>query len=84
MSLLRRNHDFGALFFAQAASLMGDSFATVALLGLVLDATGSPLAATGIFVSGSLPALLLRPLAGPLADRFDRQRLMCSSLQCRW
>lgn len=76
MSLLRRNRDFRAVLVAQVISYAGDWFATVALLGLVLDLTHSDLAATLVFVSQTLPSFLMTPLAGPAADRFDRRRLM--------
>lgn len=76
IELLRRNGDFRALFFAQIVSFSGDWFATVAMLGLVIDRTGSDLAATSVFVVQSLPAFLLSPLAGPAADRFDRRTLL--------
>src|SRR4051812_8986417 len=76
ISLLRRNRDFRCVFVAQVVSYMGDWFASVAMLGLVLDATGSDLAATMVFVSQTLPSFLMTPLAGPAADRFDRRRLM--------
>jgi predicted MFS family arabinose efflux permease len=76
VSLLRRNPDFTRLYVAQLASFAGDWFATVALLGLALEATGSSgLAAlvlalqTGGFAAAS-------PLAGILADRIDRRRLL--------
>jgi MFS family permease len=76
ISLLRRNRDFRALFFAQIISFAGDWFATVAMLGLVHDRTGSEAAASAVFVVQTLPAFLLTPLAGPAADRFDRRTLM--------
>ncbi len=76
ISLLRRNGDFRALFFAQIVSFAGDWFATVAMLGLVIDRTGSDIAAAAVFVVQTLPAFLLSPLAGPAADRFDRRTLM--------
>ena len=41
VSLLRRNPDFTRLYVAQLASFAGDWFATVALLGLALEVTGS-------------------------------------------
>ena len=75
-SLLRRNGDFRSLFFAQIVSFAGDWFATVAMLGLVIDRTGSEAAASAVFVVQTLPAFLLTPLAGPAADRFDRRTLM--------
>src|SRR3954464_5818123 len=61
---------------AQVVSYMGDWFASVAMLGLVLDLTHSDLAATLVFVAQTLPSFLMTPLAGPAADHFDRRRLM--------
>ena len=76
IGLLRRNGDFRAVFLAQIVSFCGDWFATVAMLGLVIDRTGSDVAASAVFVVQTLPAFLLSPLAGPAADRFDRRTLM--------
>jgi MFS family permease len=76
LDLLRRNPDFRKLFAAQVVSFTGDWFANVALIGLLLDLTGSDLAAGGVFVASTLPNVLFTPLAGPAADRFDRRRLM--------
>jgi MFS family permease len=78
IGLLRRTGDFRAVFLAQIVSFAGDWFATVAMLGLVIDRTGSNVAATAVFVVQTLPAFLLSPLAGPAADRFDRRTLMVS------
>ena len=76
ISLLRRNRDFRALFVAQIVSFAGDWFATVAMLGLVIDRTGSEAATSAVFVVQTLPAFLLTPLAGPAVDRYDRRTLM--------
>ncbi len=76
ISLLRRNGDFRALFLAQIVSFCGDWFATVAMLGLVIDRTDSDFATAAVFVVQMLPAFLLSPIAGPAADRFDRRKLM--------
>jgi MFS family permease len=73
---LRGNRDFRAVFLAQLVSYAGDWFATVALIGLMLQLTHSAVAATGVFVSQMLPGFFATPLAGPAADRFDRRRLM--------
>ena len=82
-SLLRRNRDYRTLLVAQIISFAGDWFATVAFAGLVLDRTDSDLLATLVFVVSALPAFLVTPLSGPVADRFDRRRIMvvCSMLQ---
>ena len=75
--LLRTNPDFRALFAAQVVSLGGDWFATVALLGSVGELSSSPSLAKGlVFVAQSLPAFVVTPLAGPVADRYDRRRVM--------
>lgn len=75
--LLRTNRDFRALFCAQVVSLGGDWFATVALLGIVGELSSKPGLAKGlIFVAQSLPAFVVTPLAGPIADRYDRRKVM--------
>jgi MFS family permease len=76
LELLRRNRDFRVVFFAQVISFMGDWFATVALVGLVIDLTGSDLAASLVLVAQTLPAVPLTPLTGAAADRIDRRTLM--------
>jgi MFS family permease len=78
ISLLRRNGDFRAVFLAQIVSFCGDWFATVAMLGLVHDRTGSGVATSAVFVVQMLPAFALSPFAGPAADRFDRRTLMAT------
>lgn len=76
IALLRRNRDLRALFLAQVISFAGDWFAFVALVGLVLDLTGSDLAGSQVFVATILPTFLASSLVGPAVDRFDRRRLM--------
>jgi MFS family permease len=74
--VLRRNRDFRLLYLAQLVSYLGDWFATVALIGLILDRTDSELLASSVFVVQVLPGLLATPLAGPAADGADRRRLV--------
>lgn len=76
LDLLRRNRDFRTLFIAQIISYAGDWFATVAVLGLVRERSDSDLLATLVFVSQTLPAFFLSPVAGPVADRFDRKTVL--------
>ena len=75
-ALLRRNSAFRRLYVAQLISFAGDWFATVALLGLVLEMTGSAAAASLVIVLQTGGFALSSPIAGVLADRFDRRRLM--------
>jgi MFS family permease len=76
VSLLGRNRDFRNLYMAQLISFGGDWFLLVALYGLVLDLTNSPVMASLILVSELVPFFLVSPVAGHLADRLNRQRLM--------
>jgi MFS family permease len=76
LSLLRRNPDFARLYGAQLSSFAGDWFATVALLGLALEMTGSSAIASLVLVLQTGGFAAASPLAGMLADRLDRRRLM--------
>lgn len=55
---------------------MGDWFTFVALAGLVEDRTQSAFLVSLVLVSMTLPGLLLSPVAGSFADRFDRRRIL--------
>ncbi|HXT92330.1 MAG TPA: dTMP kinase [Trebonia sp.] len=72
---------FRALWIALSLSSLGDWLSILALLWLAPSVTnGSNLAKTaatgGVWVVTLLPALLLGPIAGALADRFDRRVTM--------
>jgi MFS family permease len=77
--LLRGNPDFSRLFVAQLISFAGDWFATVAILGLALELTGSPVVASLALVIQTGAFALASPFAGVLADRLDRRRLMVAA-----
>jgi dTMP kinase len=72
---------FRALWIALSLSSLGDWLSILALLWLAPSVThGSNLAKTtaisGVWVVTLLPALLLGPVAGALADRLDRRMTM--------
>src|SRR3954451_3604265 len=75
-ALLRRNPAFRRLYAAQLVSFAGDWFATVALLGLALDLSGSAAIASLVIVLQTGGFALVAPLGGALADRVDRKRLL--------
>src|SRR5437762_3316972 len=79
LTLLRHNPAFTRLFSAQLISFAGDWFATVALLGLALELTGSPAVASLLLVVQTGAFALASPIAGVLADRYDRRRLMVTA-----
>jgi len=76
IGLLRRNPDFARVYAAQLISFAGDWFATVALLGLALELSGSAAVTSLVLVLQTGPFFLVAPFAGSLADRFDRRALM--------
>jgi MFS family permease len=79
VTLLRRNPAFARLYLAQLTSFAGDWFATVALLGLALELTGSSTIASLVLVLQTGGFAAAAPLAGILADRFDRRRLLVAA-----
>lgn len=83
LGLLRRNGAFRSLYTAQLISFAGDWFGTVALLGLALELTGSTGVASLVLVLQTGPFFIVSPLAGILADRLDRRRLLVASNAAR-
>jgi MFS family permease len=74
--LLVRNRDFRRLFLASVVSLAGDWFSFVAVASLVTELTGRPGAPAFVFAATVLPVFVASPVAGALADRFDRRRIL--------
>ena len=77
--LLRTNRDFRMLWLGQVVSQLGDWFDTIALFTLVLRLTGSGRAVGLVLVARFLPSVVLGPLSGVLADRFNRRHIMIAS-----
>ncbi len=78
-ALLRDNRDFRLLWFGQVVSQLGDWFNTIALFTLVQRLTGSGGAVSLVLVTRFLPSVVLGPLSGVLADRFNRRHIMIAS-----
>ncbi len=76
LELVRTNRDFRRLWFGAIASDLGDWFSTIAVYRLIENLTGSPFALGLIFVAKMLPFALASPVAGLVADRVSRKRLM--------
>ena len=76
LSLLRRNRDFRALFFASVISLGGDWFLWVAINSLIYEATHKALYVGLAILAQEFAFFLASPVGGVLADRVDRRKLM--------
>jgi predicted MFS family arabinose efflux permease len=74
--VLRDNRELRLLFVAQNLSFIGDWFTFVALAGLVQDITGSKFLVSLLLVAFSLPSFLASPIGGPVADRYDRRKVL--------
>jgi MFS family permease len=79
LSFLRLRPKFRALWLAQVISLTGDWFNTIASVIIVNRYTASGLAVGGLFIARALPPFLLGPVAGVIADRFDRRKVLILS-----
>jgi MFS family permease len=73
---LGRNRDFRVLLVSQGVSSLGDAVSFTALPLLVLALTGSGLAMGVVGALQTLPDLVFGMVAGALADRSDRKRMM--------
>ncbi|GLI02904.1 MFS transporter [Phytohabitans aurantiacus] len=86
-----RLRDFRLLWLARLVSLLGSWLLIVAVPAYVFALTGS-LVATGLTLAAEfLPSVLLGPIAGVLADRWDRRSAMLATpgpweprLETRW
>jgi MFS transporter, DHA3 family, macrolide efflux protein len=76
---LALDSSFSALWTGQLISALGDRVHQVALAFLVYEATRSPIAVGAVFLTATLPNLLIGPIAGGLVDRWDHREVMIVS-----
>jgi MFS family permease len=76
---LSRNRDFLTLLGSQSVSVLGDSVSATALPLLVYALTGSGLAMGAILAINTGADFVLGTIAGAMADRGDRKRMMLLS-----
>jgi MFS family permease len=68
------------LGFSSIVSGLGNWITMMAILSLIIfQGDGGVAESSGIFLAGLLPIMLASPLAGKLADRYDRKKLMIVS-----
>ncbi|MCK5141604.1 MAG: MFS transporter, partial [Candidatus Heimdallarchaeota archaeon] len=73
------NTSFMVLFAAQFTENIGRSISGLAIEFLIFELTGSPLLMGILAIVWLLPFVILAPIAGALADRFDQRKLMLYS-----
>lgn len=76
LNLLRSRAEFRRIFLAHSVSRAGDAFNTVALVVLVFQLTGSGRGVAATVAFEVAPVLLFGPVAGVVADRCSRRRVM--------
>lgn len=74
--LIKSNRNFRFLWLGQIVSLLGDWFNLIASAALVASLTESGLAVGSLFVVRMLAPFLVSPLAGVVADRYSRKRIL--------
>ncbi|GJM42135.1 MAG: MFS transporter [Ardenticatenaceae bacterium] len=79
ISLLRRNKDYRYLWLGNVVSLLGDWFNLIAAAELITELSNVGVAISYLFLARFLPLFAFSPLAGVLADRYDRKMLMVVS-----
>lgn len=79
VDLLKRNRNYRYLWLGAVVSQIGDWFNLIAAAALIAGLTSSGAAISYLFLARYLPLFAFSPLAGVLADRFDRRRLMILS-----
>ncbi|WP_035245799.1 MFS transporter [Desulfogranum mediterraneum] len=76
LRILRTNSRFRRFWLATIVSQLGDWFNYIAIFVLLTELTGSGEAVSWFLIAKFLPTTLLGPIAGVVADRFNRKRIM--------
>lgn len=79
LDLLRRNPNFRNLWLGSVVSQFGDWFNVIAAAEIITRLTDSGVALSYLFLARFLPLFVFSPIAGVLADRFNRKHIMVLS-----
>jgi MFS family permease len=77
--LVAGNANFRNLWLGQIISLLGDWFNLIASAALIGELTQSGLAVGALFVVRTLAPFLLSPVAGVVADRYNRKHILIAA-----
>jgi MFS family permease len=76
VALVRGNRNYRNLWFGQIVSLLGDWFNLIASATLIASLTQSGVAVGSLFLVRMLAPFLVSPIAGVVADRYDRKTIL--------
>lgn len=79
LTLLRSNANYRNLWLGSVITQLGDWFNLIASAEVITQLTSSGVAVSYLFLSRFIPLFLFSPLAGVLADRFNRRNIMIFS-----
>ena len=84
LQLIKSNRSFRYLWAGQIVSLTGDWFNLIASAALIATLTQSGTAVGGLFVVRMLAPFLVSPIAGVVADRYSRKKIVITTdvLRC--
>jgi MFS family permease len=84
LQLIRGNRSFRHLWAGQVISLTGDWFNLIASAALIATLTQSGTAIGGLFVVRMVAPFLVSPIAGVVADRYNRKAIVITTdvLRC--
>ncbi len=74
--LIKNNKKFRKLWLAQIVSELGDWLNFVALVQIIKNFSGSAQDSGWLVILQMLPMFIFSPMAGMVADRFDRRKVM--------
>ncbi|MEG0773524.1 MFS transporter [Clostridium sp.] len=72
----RETSNFILFSLGKLVSIFGNAIYTFAMGLFVLQSTGSGLSFATTLIVGTIPILLVNPIAGVMADRFDKKKLV--------
>nr|WP_290668454.1 MFS transporter [Ardenticatena sp.] len=76
VTLIRENRNFRALWLGQIVSLLGDWFNLIGSAALIANLTQSGFAVGGLFIVRMLAPFFVSPVAGVVADRYNRKQVL--------
>ena len=77
-----RHRNYRLFFFGQGVSLIGTWMQSLAMSWLVFRLTGDAFKLGLVGFAGQIPSLLIAPMSGVFADRWNRRRLLLATQTC--